>query len=171
MMKARKARIRSLMHLLRSNEYYVQHGQQSQSPFPWPMAHRAAPISVSIALGHESANAVKATAGGWSTGSSASLTSHSILICRATDEKAMSTKSMVWLGQSEADALPLGHNFGMYNITAYNCALLLTFYSFYQYLPSIDKICTQKQHTQASLHAQSAMRVSFSHQNVCIWVT
>ena len=38
------------------------------------MAHRAAPISVSIALGHASANAVKATAGGWSTGSSTSLT-------------------------------------------------------------------------------------------------
>ena len=34
------------------------------------MAHRAAPISVSIALGHASANAVKATAGGWSTDSS-----------------------------------------------------------------------------------------------------
>ena len=32
------------------------------------MEHRAAPISVSIALGHASANAVKATAGGWSTG-------------------------------------------------------------------------------------------------------
>ena len=38
------------------------------------MAHRAAPISVSIALGHASANVVKATARGWSTGSSASLT-------------------------------------------------------------------------------------------------
>ena len=38
------------------------------------MAHRAAPISVSIALGHASASAVKATAGGWSTGSSAGLT-------------------------------------------------------------------------------------------------
>ena len=36
----------------------------SQSPFPRPMAHRAAPISVSIALGHASANAVKATVGG-----------------------------------------------------------------------------------------------------------
>ena len=36
----------------------------SQSPFPRPMAHRAAPISVSIALGHVSGNAVKATAGG-----------------------------------------------------------------------------------------------------------
>ena len=34
----------------------------------------AAPISDSIALGHASANAVKATVGGWSTGSSASLT-------------------------------------------------------------------------------------------------
>ena len=44
--------------------------EKSQSPFP----HRAAPISVSISLGHASANAVKATAGGWSTGSSASLT-------------------------------------------------------------------------------------------------
>ena len=30
---------------------------------PAPMAHRAAPISVSVALGHASANAVKATAG------------------------------------------------------------------------------------------------------------
>ena len=37
------------------------------------MAHRAAPVSVSIALGHASANAVKAAAGGWSTGSSACL--------------------------------------------------------------------------------------------------
>ena len=34
----------------------------------------AAPISVSVALGHASANAVKATVGGWPTGSSASLT-------------------------------------------------------------------------------------------------
>ena len=45
-----------------------------QSPFPRPMAYRAAPISVSMALGHTSANAVKAKAGGWSTGSSANLT-------------------------------------------------------------------------------------------------
>ena len=48
--------------------------QKSQSPFPRPMAHRAAPISVSIALGLEFANAMKATAGGLSTSSSASLT-------------------------------------------------------------------------------------------------
>jgi len=53
---------------------YTKGRVKSQSPFPRPMAHRAAPISVSIALGHASANAVKATAGGWSTGSSASLT-------------------------------------------------------------------------------------------------
>ena len=53
-----------------SNRYKV----KCQSPFLRPMTHRAAPISISIALGHESANAVKATAGGWSTGSSASLT-------------------------------------------------------------------------------------------------
>ena len=39
------------------------------------MAHRAVPISVSIALGHASANAVRATVGGWSTGSFACLTS------------------------------------------------------------------------------------------------
>ena len=31
---------------------------------PAPMAHRAVPISVSIALGHASANAVRATVGG-----------------------------------------------------------------------------------------------------------
>ena len=55
------------------------------------MAHRAAPISVSIALGHASANAVKAKAVGWLTGGSASLLSHSILICRAPDERAVST--------------------------------------------------------------------------------
>ena len=42
---------------------------------PAPMAHRAAPISVSLALGRASAHAVRATAGGWSTGSSACLTS------------------------------------------------------------------------------------------------
>ena len=52
----------------------LSHKSQSQSPFPRPMAHRAAPVSISIALGHESANTVKAAAGGWSTGSSASLT-------------------------------------------------------------------------------------------------
>ena len=48
--------------------------KKSQSPFPRQMANRAAPISVSIALGHASANVVKVTAGGWPTGSSASLT-------------------------------------------------------------------------------------------------
>ena len=59
---------------------------------PTPMLHRAAPISVSIALGNGSANALKVKAGGWSTGSSASFyLSHSILICRAPDEKAVST--------------------------------------------------------------------------------
>ena len=40
---------------------------------PMPVAHRVVPVSVSVALGHTSANAVKATAGGWSTGSSACL--------------------------------------------------------------------------------------------------
>ena len=65
--------------------------KKSQSPFPRRMAHRVAPISVSAALGHASANAVKATAGGWSTGSLRVLLSHSILICRAPDEKAVST--------------------------------------------------------------------------------
>ena len=50
-------------------------GQRRQSPFPRPVAHRAAPIFVSIVLGHASADAVRATAGGWSTGSYACLTS------------------------------------------------------------------------------------------------
>ena len=48
--------------------------KKSQSPPPHPMAHRAAPISVFIALGHASANVVKTKAGDWSTGSSVSLT-------------------------------------------------------------------------------------------------
>ena len=38
---------------------------KSQSSFPRLMAHRAAPTFVSIALGHASAHAVKATVGGW----------------------------------------------------------------------------------------------------------
>ena len=50
------------------------HIVKSQSSYPRPMAHRAAPISVSMAIGHASLNAVKATAGGWPTGSSASVT-------------------------------------------------------------------------------------------------
>ena len=53
---------------------YKLFNKSSQSPFPHPMAYRAAPSSVSLTLGHTSANAVKATAGSWSTGSSASLT-------------------------------------------------------------------------------------------------
>ena len=51
------------------------------------MAHRAAPTYVSVALGHTSASAVKATAGGCSTGSSACLTFP--LLGRAPDEKAV----------------------------------------------------------------------------------
>ena len=46
---------------------------QKVKVLPTPMAHRVAPISVSIALGHTSANEVKATAAGWFTGSSACL--------------------------------------------------------------------------------------------------
>ena len=46
---------------------------------PTPMGHGAAPISFQVALSHSSVNAVKATAGGWDTGSSICLTfpSHS----------------------------------------------------------------------------------------------
>ena len=40
---------------------------------PAPMTHRAASIFVSKALGHTSVNAMKATAGGWPTGSFACL--------------------------------------------------------------------------------------------------
>ena len=53
----------------------MQYQKSKSKSFPRPMAHRAALISVSMALGHASANAVKATAGGWSTGGSACLTS------------------------------------------------------------------------------------------------
>ena len=48
--------------------------QVKKKSFPAPLAYRAAPISVSIALGHASMNAVKATAWDWSTGSFVSLT-------------------------------------------------------------------------------------------------
>ena len=94
--------------------------RSNQSPFPYPMVHRAAPISVSIVQRHVSANAVKATARGWSTGSSASLTFPLHSRSRAPDEKAMSTSCKVF-GMTqpgtnprptgcEADALPLGHH-------------------------------------------------------------
>ena len=54
------------------------------------MAHRAAPISVSMALGHASANAAMAAA--WDGPLVAPrVHSHSILVCQAPDEKAVST--------------------------------------------------------------------------------
>ena len=46
----------------------------TKSPFPRPMVHRATLISVSITLGHATANAMKATAGASSTGSTVDLT-------------------------------------------------------------------------------------------------
>ena len=60
------------------------------------MAHGAAPISVSIALGHASANAVKATAGAGPLVAPRDYLSHSILIYRAPDEKAVSTNFKVF---------------------------------------------------------------------------
>ena len=46
----------------------VSYSKSKSKSFPAPMAHRAAPISVSVALGHTSANAVKATVGGGYSG-------------------------------------------------------------------------------------------------------
>ena len=102
---------------------------RSQSPFPRPMAHRAAPISVAIALAHASANAVKATAGSWSTGSSASLTfplhSH---MSSARREGSDYHFSSLWYNSAgarthdlpvEADALPLGHHSGYSSLKLY----------------------------------------------------
>ena len=86
------------------------------------MAHRAASISTSVALGETSANAVKATAWGWA-GPLVTLRvqlSNSILLCRAPDEKAVSNIFKVF-GMTrpglnlrptgcKADALPLDHH-------------------------------------------------------------
>ena len=58
---------------------------------PAPMAHRAAPTSVSVALGQASANAVRATAGAGSLVAPRVTLPHSFLIYRAPDEKAVST--------------------------------------------------------------------------------
>ena len=55
------------------------------------MAHRAAPISVSIPLDHAPAGTVKATAGAGPLVAPRVQLSHSILIHRAPDEKALST--------------------------------------------------------------------------------
>ena len=87
---------------------------KSQSPFPRLIAHRAAPISISIALGHASVNAVKATVGGWSTGSSASLTFplHSHMPSTRRDGNEYHFKSLWYDSAGEAEALPLGHHSG-----------------------------------------------------------
>ena len=66
------------------------------------MAHRVAPISVSIALGHASANAVKATVGAGPLVAPRVYFSHTILICRAPDEKALSTIFGLWYGSAWA---------------------------------------------------------------------
>jgi len=100
---------------------HKQFKSKRQSPFPSPMAHRAAPISVSIILGNASANAVKATAGGWSTGSSGSLTfplPFSYIERETRRQWVPLLKSLVWLSWDsnlrptgcEADALSLGHH-------------------------------------------------------------
>ena len=62
------------MRLIINEFFEVPCMYQKVKVLPVPMAHRVAPISVSVALGHTSVNVVKATAGGWSTGSSACLT-------------------------------------------------------------------------------------------------
>ena len=63
---------------------------------PAPMAHSAAPISVSAVLSHTSTNAVKATAGGWSTGSSACLTFqlHSLMSSARREDSEYHFKSL-----------------------------------------------------------------------------
>ena len=50
---------------------------------PMPMVHRAAPISVSVALGHTSVNAVKATGGDDTLVAPYVQLAHSILLYRA----------------------------------------------------------------------------------------
>ena len=64
---------------------------KSPSPFPRPMAHRAAPVSVSIVLGHASANAVRLQREAGPLVAPRVKLYHSILICRAPDERAVST--------------------------------------------------------------------------------
>ena len=70
---------------------------------PVPMAHREAPISALVALGHMSANAVKATAGGWSTGSSMCLTFplHSLMLSARQEGSEYHFKS-VWYDSAGA---------------------------------------------------------------------
>ena len=100
---------------------------------PTPMAHRAASISVSVALGHTSVNAVKATAGGWSTGSSTCLTFplHS-LMSNARREGSEYHFYSLWYDSAGARthdlpvvrqmALPLGHHTGLnFSMDFKNC--------------------------------------------------
>ena len=84
------------------------------------MAQRAVLISVSVALGHTSANAVRATAGAGPLVAPRVKLSHSILLCRAPKEKAVSTIFKVFdmtrprlEPTTKADALPLGHHTGL----------------------------------------------------------
>ena len=72
--------------------YIYQNSQRKVKVLPAPLADRAASISVSVTLGHTSANVVKATEGGKN-----GPLSHSILLCRAPHEKAVSTIFKVFL--------------------------------------------------------------------------
>ena len=69
------------------------------------MVHRAAPITVLVALGHTSVNAVKATAGDWSTGSSACLTLplHSLLASARREDNEYRFK-ILWYDSAGARA-------------------------------------------------------------------
>ena len=103
----------------------LQQVKKSLSFFPRPMAYGAAPMSVSIALGHASANAVKVITWGWSTGSSASLTfplhSHMSSARQEGSEYHLKVLGMTRPGLEprptgcEADGLPICHHYGCYN--------------------------------------------------------
>ena len=76
---------------LASDALHIDLCQKKSNSFPrqWRTGRCLSPFQV--ALGHSSVNAVKATAGGWNTGSSTRLAFLSILIHRAPGEKAVGT--------------------------------------------------------------------------------
>ena len=93
--------------------------QKRVKVLPAPMAHREAPISVSVALGHMSANAVKATAGGWSICSSACLTFPLHSLMSARQESSEYHFKSLWYDSAGART----HDLPVVRQTLYHCAI------------------------------------------------
>ena len=101
--------------------------KSSQSPFPRPMAHRAAPTSVSIALGHASTNTVKATAGAGPLLAPVVSLSHSTLMSSARREGSEYHFQSLWYDSAGART----HDLPVVRQTLYHWAITPSSFLFF----------------------------------------